>query len=668
MAMNKAKIKLNDYSRILLSETSPYDVPIIFTNNWFYQKTKNKKHYSESVRDVIEYAFERKNLDEASIPMRYKIRKDDTSFRHMGLIHPAQQINMLEFYKAYSDQILLYCSKSSFSIRRPAKVASSYFIPNKLQDAKSLKGSSAERLSDENKFRHATSYFAYDRHTKLHQFFEDEEFFNLEGKYTDFWSIDISKCFDSIYSHSVAWATKGKFRAKASKAKDTFESIFDRLMQRSNFNETNGIVIGNEVSRIFAETILQDVDQRVTKSLSDKGLKEAVDYDVRRYVDDYFIFATSSETCQMVLDAIEDHLRAYKLFINKQKTKKTQKPFITAITRSKLETSKAITELYELLFSDDDEDEESIVNNTRIKSTYAVIKSFINKIKAPCHDDKDAYYVMTGYVISAFTNKVREIYNTAPKELNSQDFSAYRNAFVIILKIAFHLFSANPTFTNSIKLSMLSYISFNFFEKRFPEEEKTIKLLINSFIRDFFDSGKCKQSLDKGNNYFPIEFSNLLFVARNMGSDYLLNHRQIKSIFDLDGAKKRRRKFLEQEENSDYFQLTSLLYYIGNEPEYNEIKGDAIKEINSRLSDLADLHKDAKLCYLALDSIACPFIPEKSRKAWSSRLYATIKKQKPTSEQADEFFNSISNEQWFISWNYPDLWNTLEKKELQFEY
>lgn len=664
--MKKIKIKLNDYSRILLSETSPYDVPIIFTNNWFYRKIRNKKHQNQAVQDIIDFAFERKNLNEDSIPMRYKIRKNDTSYRHMGLVHPAQQINMLEFYKTYSDQILLYCSKSSFSIRRPVKVASTYFKPNRLQEAKSLKSNSAERVSDENKFRHSTSYFAYDRHTKLYQFFEDEEFFNLEGKYTDFWSIDISKCFDSIYSHSVAWATKGKFRAKASKAQDTFGSIFDRLMQRSNFNETNGIVIGNEVSRVFAEIILQDVDQKVKLTLFKMGLEESVDYDIRRYVDDYFIFASSRETCEKVLDSIEDNLRTYKLFINKQKTKKVQKPFITPITRSKLATSNALTELSDLLFIT--KDDVTNVSSTKVKNTYSVVKSFINKIKASCHEDKDAYYVMTGYAISALTNKIKETYKTAPEQLDKDDFSPHRNAFVIVLKIAFHLFSVNPSFSNSIKLSMLAYMSFHFFEKHFPEEEKTIKLLINGFIREFFDSGKCKQSLDRANNYFPIEFSNLLFVARNMGSDYLLNHKQIKSIFDLEGAKKRRHNFLEQEENSDYFQLTSLLYYIGDEPEYNRVRDEAIKQINSRLTNLGSLHKDAKLCFLLLDSIACPFIPEKKRKTWATKLYVTIKKNQPSLSQADEFFHSISNEQWFISWHYPDLWNNLEKKELQFEY
>src|SRR5690606_2080914 len=196
--------------------------------------------------------------------------------------------------------------------------------------------------------------FAYDRHTKLYQFFEDEEFFNLEGKFTDFWSIDISKCFDSIYTHSIAWATKGKFISKESKAKDTFESMFDRLMQRSNFNETNGIIVGNETSRIFAEIILQDVDKKVKQSLSELNIIESVDYEIRRYVDDYFIFASSTENCQKILNSIEDNLRAYKLFINKQKTKKTQKPFITGITRSKLATSQALTDLYDLLLQEEE--------------------------------------------------------------------------------------------------------------------------------------------------------------------------------------------------------------------------------------------------------------------------------------------------------------------------
>jgi len=668
--MKKTKIKLNDYSRILISETAPLDVPIIFTNNWFYQNIKNKGNKDIKLREVIKYLFEDLSTEKESIPMRYKIRKDDTSYRHMGLMHPTAQINMVWFYRQYTSQIIHYCSKSSFSIRRPVKVASSFYFKNKFQNSKNLKGSSAQRLSDETKFKHATSYYAYDKHVKLHQFFESEEYFDLEGKYTQFWSIDISKCFDSIYTHSISWATKGKHTSKKTKSKDIFGTVFDRLMQRSNFNETNGILIGNEASRIFAEIILQEIDCRTKKSLDNEEIIEGIDYDVRRYVDDFFIFSSSEEIAQKVVNSIESNLRTFKLYINNSKTKKQQKPFITGVSRAKISAEKSLADLYDTLFEYNDE-KTITIRKDRIRRTHSVVKTFINNIKSSCEHDKESYNVMTGYIISALLNKVKEIFFTDIEDKEEQDFAFYRDAFKIILKLSFHLFSVNPTFTNSIKLSYLCYISFMFFENKFKNEERTIKLTINGYIKDFFESGKCKKLLKNGDNYFPIEFANLLFIARNMGKDYLLNPIQIKEIFDLPGIKTRTENFIEQEENTDYFQLMSLLYYLGNEPEYSRIKDEAIKQINGRLTK-ANLHyikKDAKLCFLFLDSISCPFIDEKSRKKWLQRFAESIPNSSSVNlGSINHLYDQLSSEQWFISWSYPDLWNTLEKKELLFEY
>ncbi|MFN8135210.1 MAG: hypothetical protein U0Z17_08290 [Bacteroidales bacterium] len=53
----------------------------------------------------------------------------------------------------------------------------------------------------------------------------------------------------------------------------------------------NGIVVGPEISRIFAEIILQNVDINVLNILEKEGRKYEVDYEARRYVDDYFIFS-----------------------------------------------------------------------------------------------------------------------------------------------------------------------------------------------------------------------------------------------------------------------------------------------------------------------------------------------------------------------------------------
>ena len=46
-------------------------------------------------------------------------------------------------------------------------------------------------------------------------------------------------------------------------------------MQRSNYNETNGIIIGWEISRIFSEVILQEIDRKVISLLEEKNLRAA---------------------------------------------------------------------------------------------------------------------------------------------------------------------------------------------------------------------------------------------------------------------------------------------------------------------------------------------------------------------------------------------------------
>src|SRR5690606_35495927 len=149
-----------------------------------------------------------------------------------------------------------YTNRSPFSIRFPKKVASSFYVKNKFENAKKYKNDEASGISNENKFKHSTTYFSYGGHTRLHDFFDSSDYRELETKFNFLWSVDVSKCFDNIYTHSISWAVKSKSNAKVNTGGyDSFSSAFDKLMQSVNYNETNGIVIGNEVSRIFCEVI-----------------------------------------------------------------------------------------------------------------------------------------------------------------------------------------------------------------------------------------------------------------------------------------------------------------------------------------------------------------------------------------------------------------------------
>lgn len=90
-------------------------------------------------------------------------------------------------------------------------------------------------------------------------------------------TVDIANCYNSIYTHSVAWAICGKDAAKTymrmkhpPTLKDDYElgNAIDAFTRFQKNNETNGIVVGPYTSRIFSEIILSALD----KALRDRNM------------------------------------------------------------------------------------------------------------------------------------------------------------------------------------------------------------------------------------------------------------------------------------------------------------------------------------------------------------------------------------------------------------
>lgn len=667
--MDRVKVDKKDYSRVLLSETSPVDVPIIFSNNWFYKHIKEVERtgFSSDIKNkVVEFLFVNNSDENSFIPIKYSILNGKSGFRFMGLLHPASQTQIIELYRNYSERVLYHCSKSSYSMRKPSKVASSYYIRNRNEHSNEYRDGDVSQEGVEHKFKFCSTYFSYSNYTKLYQFFDSKEFLSLEQKFTHFWSLDVSKCFDSIYTHSISWAVKNnKIFAKDSRSSSDFSSFFDRLMQRSNFNETNGILIGNEVSRIFAEIILQSVDIEIKKHLLNEGLVEGKSYVVRRYVDDFFIFSSSEEELNKIVSIIEKHLRFYKLHLNQSKLIKRNRPFITNITRAKLDIIDALDWLFDILFKVNERGEIEL-NESRVRNPHSIKRKFMDKVMAASFMDEDSYKVMCGYVISAILNKVKRITGS----INScvSDHYNHKNVFSILLDIAFHLFNIYPTSPNSLKLSIICYITYQHFEKYNQLELDSIRLDISTQVKSFFDSSVCKQFSSKFETYVPIEFSNLLCVARNMGGDYLLHPSVVMQIFGLEKLKKRSEQYLISEDSCDYFLIMSALYYIGNESDYNRIKELLIKEINKRLNNLSDIRKDARVCYLFLDAMSCPYIDEGKRRSWSKVFEKQLSTRPLSDVESDNLYQMLSSNTWFICWEQMSLKKILEKKELLFGY
>lgn len=146
---------------------------------------------------------------------------------------------------------------------------------------------------------------------------------------------DITRFFPSIYTHSIPWAILGKTVAKQHLSNGTLSGtwqdnldIFSRSM---NNNQTVGIPIGPDTSRIIAEIILGEIDNLLLKKF--KNLSGI------RFIDDYeFGFKNISEA-ENVLSYFQYLLNEYELGLNPSKTKIIKLPdSLEPIWTSKIRT------------------------------------------------------------------------------------------------------------------------------------------------------------------------------------------------------------------------------------------------------------------------------------------------------------------------------------------
>lgn len=123
---------------------------------------------------------------------------------------------------------------------------------------------------------------------------------------------DISKCFPSMYTHSLAWAIHGKAKAKKNRNDLNLEgNLLDKACQILSDNQTNGIAIGPHSSNIISEIVLTKVDLVIQK-------KGYINY--KRNIDDYTFYAQSYLEAEAFLRELSMALRDFELYLNDKKT------------------------------------------------------------------------------------------------------------------------------------------------------------------------------------------------------------------------------------------------------------------------------------------------------------------------------------------------------------
>ena len=238
-----------------------------------------------------------KSRKNTTAPTTLSMYKNDISRRMLSLPNPEAFLRLAKYMQAHWEEIL-QCAYSRNSL-------------SPITCIKGYDGGSEEIINCESirEKRHAKSDFVNGI----------KQCIRVALGYKYRMNVDITNCYNSIYTHSITWAACGKDQAKSylrtktpAEIKDLYEmaDCLDCFTRFQRNNETNGIVVGPYTSRIISEIILARIDKLLTK----RGLV------FKWYVDDYKLYFRTEAQAQESLPIIEKVLNEYNLALNSSKT------------------------------------------------------------------------------------------------------------------------------------------------------------------------------------------------------------------------------------------------------------------------------------------------------------------------------------------------------------
>jgi len=127
---------------------------------------------------------------------------------------------------------------------------------------------------------------------------------------------DVTDCYGSLYTHSIAWALHGLENAKNKiNKKSLLGNKIDSHIRASRYGQTNGIPQGSALMDFVAEIVLGYVDEQINATLEKHD-----DFRILRYRDDYRIFSNNDNQAEEILKIISDKLREVGMKLGVSKT------------------------------------------------------------------------------------------------------------------------------------------------------------------------------------------------------------------------------------------------------------------------------------------------------------------------------------------------------------
>lgn len=664
----KVRVNSEDFFRAVLTETAPYEVPVIFNNRGFYFNVRefleNETPIPYSIKGVVSCDVDsfliapESKLDGYTIPLQYEVKKDQNSLRELYLLHPYSQFLIALFYRKYWSNILYVTSKSEVSLRYPDKVSSITYKGNSLEDdlySEYLLGG-PDASGEDQLVRISSTFFSYQKHRLIHKFFDSYEFIKLEKRFKYYREVDVSKCFASIYTHSISWAIKGKKFSKENRSnqKGSFEDNFDNLMMSINYRETNGIPVGPELSRIFAEILFQAIDDSIVEAISKYNKKQRKDYHLRRYVDNFFIFSRDKKTLDEVNECIVRVLSQYKLYLNESKTITLTRPLLTPQTQIKSRLSETLDSFFSLVT--DAYPEESGIKRIAPRKDISKV-SFVKFIKHMKAYALSIDFDLSGYSGFAFSIIEKQLFRVMKQfthMVGEVGVSPYGHFFFLYSELILYIYSVKGKASDSLQVARILAVTVEFSKKSLPGYSERVLQSVHQGINAIIHNFGAEENLCE------LDKVNFLLLADSLGEGFEVNEEEtIEILFPKTN-----------EGHVPYFSITAALYISKNKPNRSKLKTYSAEKAINYFKGAESIYKCSQSAHLFLDLMSCPYLGDEFKEELAREAFkATGGKVSPSdSDEIKSVIEYCRSREWFISWDRPDFYKNLIRKRLKPAY
>ncbi|WP_172829013.1 antiviral reverse transcriptase Drt3b [Paraoerskovia marina] len=599
-----------------------------------------------TAQDLVAIEHENDRAVVPTIPFQYTVRHKINDYRTLTVPHPMAQVDIVYFYARFSDLMLYHTSKSRFSLRRPARIAPYVVVRDSLFHTQRRSHDSVEH--DDHEYEWLRSYFTYTRYSNIYKFYDSSEYRSCERRFGYLIKADVAKCFDSIYTHSIAWAAHGHDVVKAnlgSHLDRTFGGAFDKVMQRLNHMETSGITIGSEASRLFAEVILQAVDLDLCSQLDELGMKFGEDYEVLRYVDDYFIFLADERMRIRVIDALSRSLRKYKLHLNASKEEGEHTPWVSPLTIAK----EGVRQLLRRATKRRNRNP----SFSLAPRPYIDAQQLIVGYKAILLDTGVSHFELANYALARVERSFEKILRQSRLDLGDlglshQQRSAYHrsltSALLALTDFVFFIYSGCSLMNPAVKVARVCSLVLRYArsdEVPGHDRERVEMQVRNELMQQLRRS--------RGSMAPDAVTATLLDCVSDLGMSHSIPEDELADLCGFTRVKGR----LRVPSTMNVLLLFSILLHVKQSRAYPDLRRaceDWIREMQNRPLI------DGELALLNLNAITCPFISRPLREEIHNQYAA------PTTASVDRL--TAKGRRWNVDWESFDLYAALERKRM----